>query len=509
LIESLQQIFFRKSNQHCLFHCRTNYSSIKQRLSLSLLNISICLTFLLFSFPVFSQAIKGRILIDKIEYSGTKIDESVIRGIRSTITNDLSKFNSIEVITVEDQEKAVKLIASKQAIGEDASSSKEIANVLSTDYVCTGDVQNTGDVIRIHIRLLKTPSFTVAAKTTIDGKPDNLLKFQDNIVEYLLNNLDIKITDKEKEVLKVFAAKTETAYRYYAQGLDNLYRNPKEALRFFLKALEEDPEYLDAIEDAGNAYLQVNDFESSLSYFEKRKRILEEKNLTNLKEYGNILGNIGMLHFFKENYQTSLEFCEKDKQLKEKLKLNNTESYANTIVNIGSIHYQLGDVSSALSFYSSAIKIYQKLKLDKTYNYANVLINSGVIHKISGKTNEAMSLYLKAEAILNKLKLHTSPMYASLCGNIGMLYYTKKDYPKALTYLLKDRDINKALGLDNTDGYATTLANLGLVLYTVKKYDHALAQYEKAKEIKEELHLTETNSYKSIVNMIEEVNRLR
>jgi TolB-like protein len=71
--------------------------------------------------------------------------------------------------------------------------SKESAKILAADYLCVGNLQNTGKVLRLNIRLLKAPDFSAEQTATLDGTLDEIFTLQDKVVESLLANVDAKM----------------------------------------------------------------------------------------------------------------------------------------------------------------------------------------------------------------------------------------------------------------------------------------------------------------------------
>jgi TolB-like protein len=91
------------------------------------------------------------------------------------------------------------MIAERRKAGEkNLDPSKESAKILAADYLCVGNLQNTGKVLRLNIRLLKAPDFSAEQTSTLDGTLDEIFTLQDKVVESLLANVDAKMKPEER-----------------------------------------------------------------------------------------------------------------------------------------------------------------------------------------------------------------------------------------------------------------------------------------------------------------------
>jgi len=354
--------------------------------------------------PVVESAkIKGRIQIAEIKYTGPPAQSWIVSGIRDTVTNDLGKIKEVSAISIEDQREAFKMIAFKQKTGVNIDASIEAAKILAADYLCVGNLQNTGKTLRLNIRLLKSPDFSAEQSTTIDGTLDEIFTLQDKVVESLLVNVDAKMSHEERLVIEVFTPKNKNAYELYSQGIEIQDTNPKKALDLFLQALKLEPDYLDAMNRVGQQYGTFGNFSEALNYHEKRRKILEEKGLSKHEGYSTTLNNIGTVYISQDNYDLALEYYTKSKKIKEDLGLTKTESYAIILSNIGLAYSDQRNFDLALEHYSKSKTIREEHGLTKTNGYANILDNIGVIYYNQLGYCESVEWLKKAVEIREKI----------------------------------------------------------------------------------------------------------
>jgi tetratricopeptide (TPR) repeat protein len=313
--------------------------------------------------------IKGRIQIDEIKYSGPPKESWIVAGIRDTVTNDLAKVREVEAISIDDQNKALKMIAERRKAGEkNLDPSKESAKILAADYLCVGNLQNTGKVLRLNIRLLKAPDFSAEQTATLDGTLDEIFSLQDKVVESLLANVDAKMKPEERLVIEVFTPKNKKAYELYSQGLENWEANPKKALDLFLQALKIEPDYLGALNGVGSQYDALSQYEKALEYQNRRKKILENKKLMHSKEYAKNLNNIGLVYEAQGKYSEALDYYFQSNKVEEDLGMVNTAYYSTTLNNIGAVYKSQGKHAEALDYFSKLKKFVTILDMEKQKN---------------------------------------------------------------------------------------------------------------------------------------------
>lgn len=392
--------------------------------------------------------IKGRIQIDEIKYSGSPKESWIVAGIRDTVTNDLAKIKEVEAISIDDQNKALQMITERRKAGEkNLDPSKETARILAADYVCVGNLQNTGKVLRLNIRLLKAPDFSAEQSATIDGTLDEIFTLQDKVVVTLLANVDAKMTPEERLAIEVFTPESKKAYELYSQGLEIQYTNPKKSLDLFLQALKLEPDYLDAMNRIGQLYQTFSQYKEALEYHQKRKKILEEKGLKQHSEYGITLNNIGVVYHAQSKYEEALDYFFKSNKIDEDLGLAKTAEYAATLNNIGVVYHAQGKYEKALDYYFKSNKIKEDTGLTKTQEYAATLNNIGLSYREEEKLDEALEFLFKSKKIMDELGLTNTGEYAIRLKNIGSVYYDKHEYCTSLEFFKKTYAIREKINI--------------------------------------------------------------
>ena len=219
--------------------------------------------------------------------------------------------------------------------------------------------------------------------------------------------------------------------------------NIKDAQNYYLKVLELDPNYINALNNLGVIFQGLGKKQRAKECFEKAIKI----NPNYIDAHYN-LGNI-----FKElgKNQKAKEFFEKT------IELNPT--YAEAHNNLGNIFNKLGEYQKAEEFFEKAIEL--------NPNYADAHNNLGVIFI---KLEE----YQKAKNCFEKV-IEINPNYADAHYNLGVIFQELVEYQKAKSCFEKAIEINP--------NFADAYNNLGGRFQELEENQKAKKCYEKAIEI--------------------------
>jgi len=421
---------------------------------------------------------RKRLLIDKFEYNEDKKLKPIASGLSHTLTNELSRVESLEVIGPAEKNSVLKALKEKQMYGEEVDPTEFLTKLTAADYYCNGDVQIEDKTALVNVRISDAKKGSLVLSTSSKGNIDKPITLQEKIVTNLLSNIDEKEPDSNESKINQTSTKNEAAYSHYAEGSSVLYTDPKQAAVLFISALKKDPEYIDAIEDLANSLYQVGDLKSSLKYMQLKKEILEKRNLKETVDYANTLCNIGVIQFNLGNKKEAIALCFQDKEIKESLRITKTKAYANTVQTLGSFYLVEGNYTLGISHLNQSRIILNNLGLDKSLDHAELLITLGSAYRQTGDYQSAENAYIEADSLFGYLGITNTSSYASLMGNMGLLQLAQRNYKESLKKFIKDKEIQDKLGLTNTQNYVTTLNNLSTIFNELGLKDKA-QQYSK------------------------------
>ena len=129
----------------------------------------------------------------------------------------------------------------------------QAAQELGVESILDGTYQRAGDRIRITVQLIERNNQATRWAEHYDLKSKDLLSFQDEVAQKVVDGLRVKVSGQERELLTSPSTKSAEAYSLYLQGrvYKNEYfiRSQRDSLRrgeeVLQRALEADPSFAD------------------------------------------------------------------------------------------------------------------------------------------------------------------------------------------------------------------------------------------------------------------------
>ncbi|MBF0359086.1 MAG: tetratricopeptide repeat protein, partial [Magnetococcales bacterium] len=213
-----------------------------------------------------------------------------------------------------------------------------------------------------------------------------------------------------------------------------------EAIHWYQKALEKDPENATALSNMGCAQHSTGNFDAAVTSL--RKAIAIKENFAEAyNNLGNSLQEQGNIEEAIESYQKAIS-----------IKTDFAEAYSN----LGNVLQKQLNLGVAVACYQKAILI--------SPNHASYYSNLGSALQKQDRLDEAVVNFRKAIAI--------RPDYAEAYYNLGDTFHKQAKFEKAIT------SYHKAIAINS--GYAEAYNNLGVTLKEQVKLDEAIASYQKA-----------------------------
>jgi TolB-like protein/tetratricopeptide (TPR) repeat protein len=397
---------------------------------------------LLFFFASPCTAKQMNILVLPFENTGDKQYSWISAGMTDTVISDLTRIQNISVVSNQDRKKVLeemKFILS--GLAEEDRMIK-LGKLTGANVIFTGSYIVSGDRLRVHARLVNVETGRVENSTKIDGTLNGIFDLQDKVVFTLMADTEkitiadikaVKITEQDRKKIEEKPRPKLTAYEWYAKGLEVQFTNPNEAFTNFKKAVDIDPNYTDALMEAGitagGLLFRAN---QGLGYLERAERIFKGRNETQSSGYAMLMKKTGTIYWSDHKLDRALEYYLKSQSIMDGLGLQNTEHYAMLMMEFGVVYDDKGERASFLwskSHYDRALEYYLKsqsimdgLGSQNTDRYARLMMNLGVFYTDRRvELDRALEYYLKSKSIHDRLELH-SFFYALLMGNMALLY---------------------------------------------------------------------------------------
>jgi TolB-like protein/Tfp pilus assembly protein PilF len=178
-------------------------------------------------------------------------DEVLEAGMADTLITKLS--NSREII--------VPSLSSVRKYDDQKHDPVMMGRELRVNSVLEGNVQKSGDRIRVTARLIKTADGSSLWADTFDEKFTDVFAVQDAIAQKVAAALRLRLSEEEQQRLTKRYTENTEAYQLYLKGRFhwNKYTEEdfKKAIGYYNQSLEKDPTYALAYAGLASSYIQI------------------------------------------------------------------------------------------------------------------------------------------------------------------------------------------------------------------------------------------------------------
>ena len=334
----------------------------------------------------------------------------------------------------------------------------KVAQELGVNLIVQGNVQGSGDKLRVVLTLTDATSGTDDGRLRwtqdFQGVPQDLLALEDQIYGNLATALALKPTDEEQARVGAHPTENVKAYDLYLQGR-NVLRNSHDvdgirpAVALFEQAIDKDPNFALAYTGLADSSLRMYGVSKESIWAQKATLAAQqaERLSNNLPEVHLSLGSV---------YSMTGKNTQAVTELNRALELapNSDEAYRN-----------LGDAYKASGQSDEAIAAYQKAVAANSYNWSN--------HLALGKAYLELGDNAKALPEFQKVT-ELAPDNPMGYGDIGSVYLREGKWSEAIPHF------QKALTIAPD---SPTYSNLGTAYFWLRRYDESVKMYEKATEM--------------------------
>nr|WP_166155624.1 tetratricopeptide repeat protein [Neochlamydia sp. AcF84]NGY95002.1 hypothetical protein [Neochlamydia sp. AcF84] len=297
----------------------------------------------------------------------------------------------------------------------------------------------------------------------------------------------------------------------------------KEALKWYNKAIQEDPENPQALNALGTLYYEQGNLEKAAAYVSQAIEINHDclnKNCLNLTDYyyhtANLVRsyyNLGLIHHEKGNLKEAAEYTYKGIDICLKLFGENHFSVAGGYNNLGMILQDQGKLEEAAEYAKKALAIDLKRFGENHPSVARDYTNLGMAYQEQGNLEEATHLIKKALEIDIKLYGENHPQVAIEYENLGMICHEQKDLETAIKLVKKALEINFKLYGEIHPSVAMNYNNLGKIWQEQENLGQAAEHYMKAlvlhRKLNGEDHPNVALGYNNLATIYKEQENLK
>jgi serine/threonine-protein kinase len=329
----------------------------------------------------------------------------------------------------------------------------KLAHALGANLIVQGEMQASGDKIRLIVNLEDVADAKRIWSREFDGVLGDLFTLEDQVYDQIVWGINVNPTDQERATAQARPTDNAAAYDLYLRGRNALRghdaKSIQSALDFFDQALKSDPRFPLAYTGVADASLRMNTIKNDSLWTQKALAAAQQAEQLNdkLPEVHALLGSV---------YSAMGRYPEAVAELKTSLSQapNSDEFYRR----LGDVYLNSGNVAQAVDAYQKAVTL-------NPYYWVNYnKLGKGYAHR--GDFPKALQAYQQV-AIFN-------PDIAAGYENVGNMYLQQGKYKESVPYY------QKAL---HVEPYFSTYSNLGTSYFFLKQYSSAVEMFEKAVEL--------------------------
>ncbi|MBN1523892.1 MAG: FecR domain-containing protein [Spirochaetales bacterium] len=280
------------------------------------------------------------------------------------------------------------------------------------------------------------------------------------------------------------------AYEYYAKGLQLEITNPRDALAWFEKALNEEKKYTDAkikicdmytlLGMTAKAQAQLLEILGELDNKGQKERIAAASAFSSLASAYTQQGNLSKAKAYLLEAQSVLD----------KMGLKDTLPYAHVLRKQGAVYIEIPDISAARIVLQKAQHIYSGFGMTNSPENIEIIALMCIIDRQAGNVQKSLDLFQQSMAVTNSRGLDNSTVYTTvaIAGVPTLLALSRTT--EALQVLENADKVFKNMGLESTKSYADLLFLFGSYYETKKDRLKAGSHYIAASDLYTQLGYT-------------------
>src|SRR6185503_4530472 len=362
-------------------------------------------------------------------------------GLADMLVTGLSRSRGVSVVSRQQLELLLDRAGHERDTDINLAQAVDIAGRAHLDHIVLGSFAKLGNTIRIDLRLHNATGALVKTEALTIDTPDDLLR-QVDLLSWRLAQQFGELSPAAPASTSALTTNLE-AYRYYSLGISraSAFRND-EAVEFFKRATQLDPEFAMAFGRIGYAYGVIGtDLEKAQPYLAKAYAL------------GHRMSQKDRLQVESWNALVHLDYASAATSLSELIRTYpmEVEAYA-----------RLGLILSGERRYEESIQVFRRgLAVDP--DSADLWNRMGGVYNEMGRLQDAISAREKYVAL--------QPLEANAHDSLGLSYQVGGLYDEAV------KAYQRALELNPKFGFATV--HLGNAYVQTGRYNDAIAAYRR------------------------------
>jgi len=396
----------------------------------------------------------------------------IINGLMESLLDNLQKIEDLRVISRTSVEK----------YRYNQLTIPEIARELKVNYLVEGSGQKIGEQILLNIQLIEASSDKHLWAERYKREAGDIFELQLEVARNIAEAIEAIITPEEAEQIEKVPTDNLEAYDSFLKGRDYLQRGTREglleAIPFFEKAIELDPEFALAHADIAITYAFLDMFQVEQKYSTQIDFYADRALLLDPKLPQSLIAK-ATFHNLRQEHELALPYLEKALEYNpnSSLVINiladyytrfvpDTEKYleyalmgieldiaSHTSEEAGYIYLHLSNAFMQSGFVSEAEKYIEISFQYSPDNYYAKLLHPYIVLARSGDLDQTKELLMRI--------MEENPGNHEILKELGVISYYMHDYQAAYGYYSKMMELAKADGMNLYQGEK---AKIGLIL---------------------------------------------
>jgi eukaryotic-like serine/threonine-protein kinase len=241
----------------------------------------------------------------------------------------------------------------------------------------------------------------------------------------------------------------------------------------YLKALQADPKYLDALLAVGAVEVKRGNAQGSLDYLNRALSLAVE--LSNPQGKANALQAIGKAYLALNKPADALQNSQQSLEIRKQI--GDKKGIAASLDAMAQIYEATGKPKDAERAYQQGLQIEKEIGDQADAGVS--MMNLGELSQNAGRYDEALNWTKQALQI--EMQVGDQNNQSVCLNNIGNIYFSQGQYEEALTYFGQALDLAQKVNFPAN--LAMTLNNVGETYRKLGRYDQAMNNYLHALEV--------------------------
>lgn len=324
---------------------------------------------------------------------------------------------------------------------------------------------------------------------------------------FLYNKMPLRAESYAHQILDFYKETTKEAFNYteiayYILGTSSqMKQDYKRAVEFYKNSLylcdkvgKKPYTYVPSLAGIGESYLQMSEYKTAITYFEKYKSEATKNDLT----YWGTISNYALCNAYIGNYSISIALGEEVLANIKQLTGEQSPQYITALNNLSVYYKGVGDLNKVNHYILAANEITQKMYKNNdayAYNYALSLINISDIYASNEMYDEAIESVTKGLSLLDSIGQKNSDLYrGAILSYINYLIYVgieTENYTNAMNTILEQLSEQK----EYMQICAELKFRLGECYSFMKDYNRSIPLFDEYLSMTEELSGKYTSNY--------------